>query len=209
MFRRKVETVRPTVPTVQGGEGGVTFTRLPAWLESVLGLQSNLLPSRLRVPSVQPVVEVNQPVVRSIRLPEGVVGSNWTLDIPAGVDWEILVWSFVFSTDANVANRAVGVRVQDITFPPDTRELLRVGSNYTQVASLEVAYTVMPGGGVIGDTSSQVIDLVVIPLPSVLRLPGGSGRQIRLLTETQNIQAGDRVLRPMILIREWPGQQAK
>lgn len=194
MFIRRKPEPRPPSPLEQLT---VQLGRVPTWIRSAFGIQANAAPAKLVVPDVQPVLEVHQPVtvLEGFATPAAGVAVDW--DVPLDESWELVSISFLFTTDATVANREVTAVIlsRDGALTP-----FSVAANLSQAASLGIAYT-FAALGVLGDLDAVgATQRVAIPAPVGLIVPGGG----RFVFSATNLQAGDAFSAIAGIFRKWP-----
>jgi hypothetical protein len=176
MFRRKI-VVTPKAESSGGGVSG-WFVNLPQWIQGALGLQVSDLPSRLKLPDVQPVLEIYQPTLRIIPIPAFVGNVAQQLSVPKGKEWIFLSLSCLVTTDANVANRQIFIRAFRFVsqFPLGlSMNIFEASGNFNQVASTIVSYTI-GAVGMVGNVLATAIPgtrdaIVQVPVPQGIRLP--------------------------------------
>lgn len=128
--------------------------------------------------------------LRSITGTNPAAGVEISEAVPAGVRWRISAITFALTTDATVANRFVGLKIDD-----GVNALFVAGSNVAQAASGTTTYTGAAGLGAFGNATNALLIL----LPDNLVLPAGS----RIRTTTAALQAGDDYGAPQYLVEEF------
>lgn len=200
MFRRKGGPVRPqqVAPVEPTGEGIVPFTRVVTWLASAFGFQIDIAPSRMRLPTVQPVVDVYRGQVMVQAVADPAAGVAALIDIPAGELWEILAVFAELTTDATVANREMEIQAQVEPVPGvGLVTIYQARANFTQTASLNRPYSFAPVG-IVGDVAT-ISDVLLVPTPVGLKLPPLS----RIRIQAAGIQAGDTIINVKALYSRW------
>jgi hypothetical protein len=132
--------------------------------------------------------------LRSIAGSAPAAGANISETVPTGARWRVLACRFTLVTSATVANRVVGIDLDD-----GTTSFYSMAARNLQAASQTFTYTV--GTGFAYDISAPD-NRFGIPIPDGVEL--GAGYRFR--TTVFNIQAGDQLSAPQLLVREWMQQ---
>lgn len=121
-------------------------------------------------------------------------GADISESVPSAVRWQLLSLRATLTTSAAVANRQVGLTLDD-----STNRFYDSAQGPAQAASLAWAYTFAPLGVAQVQTNTQVS----IQTPADFPLEA----QFRIRTVTLAIQAADQWSGLFYLVREWQGQQ--
>lgn len=180
------------------------FQRLPLWMIDAYGLQVGDLPSKLLFPNIQPVTETYRPTVRHLPGAAAPVAGtavwNPVWQCPPQTMWEILVATFRFDTDANVANRVMHFQVN----VPQVGVIHETISNFNQPASIVGKYVYSPSG-ILGTTSpAGYTTPAVIHLPAPPRIFMLPGDTVQIVVEA-GIQAGDVFSFPLLTVKAYTG----
>jgi hypothetical protein len=130
--------------------------------------------------------------IRVVQVPTPAVGTDWSVAAPGQGLWRLLAFRYVFTTDANVANRLPSLIVDD-----GTSALLQVSAPAVQAAGIAQSYSGFPGSG--GAALAGAPWLVPCPSDGILLLPG-----FRLRSSTTAIQVGDQFSAIALYIEELP-----
>lgn len=134
-----------------------------------------------------------QPVRRRILVPTPAAGAQWTQVANRGVAWYVAGVTWTFTTDANVATRAVGLRAStagDIWFASSSAQ--------TQLAGLTRLYSAFDSASAT-DTSASV-NRVSWPSKNLWLAPGEL-----LASDVSGMQVGDQHSAIVLLVWEFPG----
>lgn len=165
-------------------DDAVSFSVVPRWLINVLGMKVQRVPSFLRYPKVQPVIDIYRAPLYVFTYPAPGSNATATVTLPKvdGTEWLLEALTFRFTTSAAAANRII--RVTDLT------SSYRTLGNFTQVASVTADYAFAPAG-VLGQTSSiggaGGVNAILMPCPNNETIPGGGS----LLIEVTAADVGD------------------
>lgn len=130
---------------------------------------------------------------RVVSFSQPAAGAGATLTAPGAFLWEFVTCRFTFTTSATVANREVLFGVDD-----GITSFYQRASGYAQAASLTWFYRYGVDLGV--DSRSAVNgDVLSLSLPRFYLLPGW-----RILLTVTNIQAGDQIFTPSLLVLQRP-----
>lgn len=129
-------------------------------------------------------------VVRSITGTNPAAGAEISETVPTGAAWRPLSLVATLVTDATVATRRAILIFDDGTLT-HTRMPQNTTSTATQsvILAWHIGSDIVSSGGTFGNA----------PLADHVRLPAGS----RIMTSTNNIQAGDNWGAPQFLVEEW------
>lgn len=129
--------------------------------------------------------------IRSITGSTPAAAAEISETVPTGARWELLAIRFRLVTDANVANRAVSLVLDD-----GTNLYFHSSMNVNQTAGVTWNYAFVQGFG--NPAISQISALMAV-IPANNRL--GAGHRIR--TSSTLLQAGDQFGIVQYLVREW------
>lgn len=118
-------------------------------------------------------------VRRIIKVGTPAAGAQWSVKIPAGVQWRISMGYALFTTDATVANRTVGAQIT-----VENTTVWQVAAPGTQAASNAFPYNFQSEQGV--GTAGSTAFSAVLPLPNT-PMPDGAV----LSSQVTNMDAGD------------------
>lgn len=110
-------------------------------------------------------------VRRTITVPDPPAGTEWSVTVPGGVVWRVLMGRFTLSTGATGSGREVGLFIRD-----GSVEVGRTWSQVNQAVSTVAIYGFFPGASPVGFSFAGLG--LLIPWPDVLLLAGytiGSG----------------------------------
>jgi len=128
--------------------------------------------------------------IRSVTGTDPAAGSECSDTVPAGARWRLHAWTVSLVTSAVVANRSVGLTIDD-----GANILFQNSDGFSQTASLTVRHCFGEALGNFGNPGVSVVGM----LPGVMLLIAGW----RIRTVTQAIDAGDNFGAPQLLIEEW------
>ncbi len=116
-------------------------------------------------------------------------GAEISLTVPARRRWKIISIRFVLVTDATVVDRTVRLKFDDGTIA-----LFHIASDTVQTASQERKY----------EFKLQPVPQFLVATDFHLPLPHLSlAAGFRIITITLNLQAGDNLSAPQLLVEEW------
>lgn len=121
------------------------------------------------------------------------IGAEFDVFTNAGRRMDINLLSFLFTTDANVANRSMALLVLDAS----SNQLLTLGVDITQPASVARHYSFGVGLAQFSDTTNQFVTAPLVPV----RTQGAW----EFISQTAGRQAGDKFQQIMIQGIEWIG----
>jgi hypothetical protein len=132
---------------------------------------------------------------RVIELGGARAGTGLSYLFPLSVEVALLSVAFKLTTDGNVANRQVLVKL----FDGNNTQVFNVPAPGTQAATLTVSYSFAPmvqpfGSAALGAMGGPFIGA---------RLPGN----LELFVGVAAAQAGDAITGAVILVRQWPAHQ--
>ncbi len=129
--------------------------------------------------------------VQRLGIPAPAVATDWTTTVPASLIWKILSISFQFTTDANVANRAMIIDIDDGVLA--YASFVYFG-NHTAGNTIIYTATAAPT-----DSWHDVYYHRQIAIPSNLWLPAGT----IIHSTIANIQPGDQVGNIGMIVEQW------
>lgn len=118
--------------------------------------------------------------IRSIQIANPAAGAEFTYTVPAGLRLKVLGLAFLFTSDANVANRQIQILVTD----PIGGLSISACTQAVQAAGQLYNYYFAPGNR---DMAAAVSDIITVPLSETMILKPGDV----LDSFTVNGQAGD------------------
>jgi hypothetical protein len=116
---------------------------------------------------------------------------EWSETVPAGKSWRILAIRATLVTDANVANRRVGVTISD-----GTNVVFKSNDESVQAASVTHNYNIAPQEG---HAVADVEHYTPLPIADDFKLPAG----FVIASTTLLRQAGDNWGAPVFMVEEF------
>lgn len=117
--------------------------------------------------------------------------TEWSETVPTGKLWRILAIRATLVTDANAANRRVGVTITD-----GTNTVFKSNDESTQAASLTHSYNIAPQEG---HAVADVEHYTPLPIAQSFLVPGG----FVIASTTVSRQAGDDWGAPVFMVEEF------
>ncbi len=118
-------------------------------------------------------------------------GAEVSITVPGRAVWDVIAIGFVLDTDGTVASRQPALIIDD-----GQDRIIRLPSEGSTTANSIKSYAWYRGAGHHTNTNNGLTGS--LPEPTIL-LPGW-----RVLTDTNNLQAGDNFTAPMVYVREVP-----
>jgi hypothetical protein len=122
------------------------------------------------------------------------VANDWTVNMPANTRWKIRSINAELDTSAAVANRLVGVAIQQ-----GGSTVYLANAAGAQAASLFINYSFVP----LLPYTENVTNQALIPIPPDLLMSTSSGQASLIRSNTANLQTGDQWHAAALLIEEW------
>lgn len=138
------------------------------------------------------MIDQNLQYLRVISVVQPAVGTEWVQAAPGQGFWRVLGLRFVLITDANVANRAVSLILDD-----QTDSLIQIPAGAVQINGVTQPYSLFPGSPSAALAGAPW--LLPSPTDGLVLMPG-----FRLRSSTAAIQVGDQYSAIRLYVEELP-----